>query len=224
MWEDPEPERPLPLLASLWKDALARLDPDKWPTTVKGKVELALGCLASSGYRCSLNYRLAHTARARLGMPGKLVSGALFWWNRHFYGCAIAPTARLHGGLCFPHPFGISIGPGAVVGPETWIFQNVIIVGSPTKKTGMPVVGRNAALFAGAVITGPVRLGDHCMVGANAVVAKNLEPGTFYTVAEGRESSLALLGLLPRHVVERLYPDDEDGAAGGPVPHSPTES
>jgi serine O-acetyltransferase len=204
MWEDPDPQRPLPLLESLWKDVLARVDPDKRPTTLGGRATLALRCLAASGFRCSLNYRLAHSARAHLGTPGRAFAGALFWWNRHFYGCAIASTARLHGGLSFPHPFGISIGPGAVVGPNTWIFQNVIIVGSPSKKSGMPVVGSNAALFAGAVVTGPIQLGDHCWVGANAVVAKSLEPGTFYCVPEGREISLALLGLLPQRVLDEI--------------------
>ena len=57
----------------------------------------------SSGFHVVAGYRLAHTLRHRAGLPGRAVAGLLFWWNRHVYGCSIAPTARLHGGLMLPY-------------------------------------------------------------------------------------------------------------------------
>jgi serine O-acetyltransferase len=117
-----------------------------------------------------LTYRLAHTTRARLSLPGRCLAAVLHWWGRHWYACTLSPEARLHGGLILPHPQGIVIGQGAVVGPRAWIFQNVTLGGAPGK-AGLPLVGADARLYAGAVLTGPVRLGDNVMVGANAVVA-----------------------------------------------------
>ena len=35
---------------------------------------------------------------------GRALASVLYWWNRHFYVCSIAPTARLHGGVILPHP------------------------------------------------------------------------------------------------------------------------
>ncbi len=101
------------------------------------------------------------------------VSKLCFWIGRHWYGCAIAPSARLHGGLILPHPQGIVIGAGTVVGPHSWIFQNVTL-GGGIGKTGMPHVGCEARIYTGAVIAGPVRVGDRVVVSANAVVSRDV--------------------------------------------------
>ena len=42
--------------------------------------------------------------------------------------------------MILPHPQGIVIGAGVVVGPRAWIFQNVTIGGGPGK-IGVPVIG-----------------------------------------------------------------------------------
>jgi serine O-acetyltransferase len=120
-------------------------------------------------------HRLAHTLTHRAGIVGRAAAGLLFWAIRHGYGCSIASTARLHGGVVLPHPQGIVIGPGAVVGPGAWIFQNVTIGGAPGK-VGLPRVGADARIYCGAVLTGPIAVGDNVMVGANAVVARDV-PG-----------------------------------------------
>jgi serine acetyltransferase len=200
MWQDPYPQKPLPFWETAWLDVITRVGL-KEPETLRGRVGLVARCLVDSGFRCGLNYRLAYSARAHFGVPGKLIAGTLFWWNRHWYNCAITATARIHGGLSLPHPSGISIGPGVVIGPNAWIFQNVVIAGSPTKP-GMPVIGSNAAIFTGAVITGPAKLGDHVFVGANAVVARNVESRVFVRSPDGHYMPLALLGLLPKEKEE----------------------
>ena len=51
-----------------------------------------------------------------------------------------------------------------------WVFQNVTIGGAPGKQ-GMPTIGDDARSFAGAVIAGPIKIGDGVHVGANAVVS-----------------------------------------------------
>ena len=107
--------------------------------------------------------------------------------GRHWYGCALASTARLHGGLVLPHPHGIVVGGGAVVGPRAWIFQHVTIGGAPGR-VGMPHIGADARLYAGAVVTGPVRVGDGVTIGANAVVHRDVPARTAVRPPEMRLS------------------------------------
>jgi serine O-acetyltransferase len=116
---------------------------------------------------------MAHSLRGWLWLPGRVLAAILFWIGRHWYGCSIASTARLHAPLVFPHPQGIVIGPGVVVGPRTWIFHNVTIGGVPGR-SGMPRVGCDARIYTGAVICGPVVVGDNVMVGANTVVSRDV--------------------------------------------------
>jgi len=173
-WFDPAPTRPLPFWESLCADVRAHVPPDRRPTSRWrwGLIGLKV-LLVSPGCRAVLSYRLAHTARARLGLLGRCLAAVLHWGGRHWYGCTLAPEARLHGGLILPHPQGIVIGPGAVVGPRAWIFQNVTLGGAPAQ-VGLPFVGADARIYAGAILTGPVRLGDNVMVGANAVVSGDI--------------------------------------------------
>jgi serine O-acetyltransferase len=173
-WSDPDPGRPLPFWRSLWRDVEAHVSPEDRPRSRPRWAWLALRIAAkSSGLRAVALYRLGHTLRGRLGPPGRFAAGVLFWVGRHFYGCALASSARIHGGLILPHPQGIVVGPGAVVGPDAWIYQNVTIGGSPGR-AGMPRIGSNARLFAGAVLVGPITIGDHVLIGANAVVHRDV--------------------------------------------------
>jgi serine O-acetyltransferase len=127
----------------------------------------------SSGFHAVFLYRLAHAVHGRLWPVGRVMSAVLFRVLRHGYGCSIPATARLHGGLILPHPQGIVIGAGTVVGPRAWIFQNVTLGGTPGK-LGLPWVGADARIYAGAVLAGPIRLGDNVVVGANAVVVDDV--------------------------------------------------
>lgn len=173
-WTDPAPDRPVPLWKSLAADVTAHV-----PIPLRNRSRLGWTWLTivvlvrSSGFHVTLLYRLAHAIRPRLGPIGKVVAAALFWMVRHGYGCSIASTSRLHGGLILPHPQGIVIGGGVVTGPRTFIYQNVTIGGSPGKD-GLPSIGSDARIYAGAVISGPILLGDNVMIGANAVVARDV--------------------------------------------------
>ena len=177
-WTDDEPARPLPFWPSVRADALAHLAGAPGPCTRLGWTWWALKLtLRSSGFHVTLVYRLAHTCSHRLGLAGRILAGVLFWWNRHFASCAIASTARLHGGLILPHPQGIVIGAGVVVGPRAWLFQNVTLGGTPGK-AGLPTVGADARIFSGAVLAGPIAVGDNVMIGANAVVVRDVPTRT----------------------------------------------
>lgn len=64
-----------------------------------------------------------------------------------------------------------------MTGPRVMINQNVTIGGSPGKD-GLPWIGSDVRICAGAVLSGPVRVGDNVMIEANAVVTRDVPAGT----------------------------------------------
>lgn len=177
-WSDPAPGRPLPLWGSLRRDLIAHVPPEGRDRSRASWALLgARIALRSTGFHVVLLYRLAHTLRGRAGPPGRVLAGLITWTVRHAYGCAIAPGARLHGGLMLPHPQGIVVGHGAVVGPRSYLFQNVTLGGAPGKD-GLPRVGADARIYCGAVLAGPIAVGDNVLIGANAVVSRDVPSRT----------------------------------------------
>jgi serine O-acetyltransferase len=75
-------------------------------------------------------------------------------------------------GLYFPHPFCIVINQKAKIGNNCTIFQGVTI--GTVRGKGVPVIGNNVVIAAGAKIVGKVNIGNNVMVGANAVVTKDI--------------------------------------------------
>ncbi len=169
---------PLPLWKSLKADVIAHIPTEKRSLSLTQNILISLKIsLFSSGFHLSLLYRLSYTARAHFGIFGKLISQFLFWYKRHWYGCSIASTARIHGGVIFPHPQGIIIGGETIIGDRTWIFQNVTMGGAPGKN-GQPTIGNDCRIYTGAVIFGPLEIGEGVTVGANAVVSRSIPAHT----------------------------------------------
>ncbi len=78
-------------------------------------------------------------------------------------------------GTKFPHPIGIVISRAATIGKNCRIYQHVTI-GAKSCEEGnydpknYPIIGDNVTIYAGAVIAGPVKIGNNAIIGANAVV------------------------------------------------------
>lgn len=90
-------------------------------------------------------------------------------------GADIPLDSQIGGGLLLPHPNGVVIHPGARIGPNCLIFQQVTI---GTRASGEPpVIGGHVDIGAGAKILGNIHIGDHACIGANAVVLKNVPAG-----------------------------------------------
>jgi serine O-acetyltransferase len=84
-------------------------------------------------------------------------------------------AARIAGGLMIPHPTGVVVHPEAIIGPNCLIFQQVTIGTGP--KPGVPRLGGHVDVGPGAKILGGVTIGDHAVIGANAVVLSDVPPG-----------------------------------------------
>ena len=72
-----------------------------------------------------------------------------------------------------PHPVGVVIGEGVVIGANARIYQHTTFGGrivGDMQRNAYPRIGDNVTAFAGAVMVGAITMGDRCIVGANAVV------------------------------------------------------
>ncbi len=91
-------------------------------------------------------------------------------------GADIPLNCQIGGGLLIPHPNGIVIHPDAAIGVNCLIFQQVTL--GIRSGPGVPLIGGHVDIGAGAKILGPVRIGDHTRIGANAVVTKDVPSHT----------------------------------------------
>lgn len=86
-------------------------------------------------------------------------------------GADIPLNCQIGGGLLIPHPNGIVIHPAAVIGVNCLILQQVTV---GYRNGGVPTVGGHVDIGAGAKVLGKIYLGDHALIGANAVVLKDV--------------------------------------------------
>lgn len=90
-------------------------------------------------------------------------------------------TSKIGEGLSIPHAEGIFINKSCIIGKNATILQGVTLGGNIYKEKNSrrtPLIGDNVLIGAGAKILGPVTIGDNSMIGANAVVVKNIPPNS----------------------------------------------
>ena len=61
----------------------------------------------------------------------------------------------------------------SVIGPDCRIGPHVVLGGRAPIK-GAPRLGRSVIVHSGAKLVGPITIGDNCVIGANAVVTRDL--------------------------------------------------
>lgn len=92
-----------------------------------------------------------------------------------------APARAVIGdGLVLPHPGGVVLG-SASIGEDVIIYQNVTL-GARSFDPGYtlsrrPTIGSRVVLGSGAVVLGPVTVGDGATVAANSLVLSDVPPG-----------------------------------------------
>ena len=84
-------------------------------------------------------------------------------------------TAKIGGGLFIQHGFSTYIAAESI-GKNCWINQQVTI--GFKDDTRAPIIEDNVTITCGAKVLGPIHIGNNVIIGANAVVVKDVEPGS----------------------------------------------
>jgi serine O-acetyltransferase len=90
---------------------------------------------------------------------------------RFFTGLEIHPGARIGKGFFVDHGAGVVIGETTEIGANCVLFHNVTL-GGTGKHTGKrhPTLGNNVLIGTGAILLGPITVGDNVKIGANSFV------------------------------------------------------
>lgn len=73
-----------------------------------------------------------------------------------------------------PHPFGVVIGKGVVLGNDCLIYQGVTIGSKLEDGIAYPIIGDNVTIYANSVIVGGIIVGNNVTIGASTLVIKDI--------------------------------------------------
>ena len=122
--------------------------------------------------------RLANTLAAG-PKPIRVVAKIVALLNRQVFGVECATQTEIGPGLYFPHTGGIVIG-AERLGARCTVYHQVTFgaqtIDMPFTPGLRPIVGDDVIVAAGAKVLGGVTIGDHAIVGANAVVVHDIFP------------------------------------------------
>lgn len=86
-----------------------------------------------------------------------------------------------------PHGlYGIIIAPGAHIGKNVRICQQVTIGNDFKDAKHVPTIGNNVEIYPGAKIIGSIKIGDNVKIGANAVVTQDIPDNATVVVEKPR--------------------------------------
>lgn len=109
----------------------------------------------------------------RLSKMPKLMGGVfrLFTWpTTLYYNLYITSNTRIAGGAIFEHAFSTIIN-AKTVGKNFHVYHNVTVGWS---NGGIPTIGDNVTICAGAMVLGDIKIGNNVVIGAGSVVVKDV--------------------------------------------------
>lgn len=134
----------------------------------RSMVEVAL---TYPGFHAVLLHRLTHVLwRLHLKLIARFLANIV----RMLTGIEIHPAAMI-GDHCFiDHGAGVVIGETAIIGKRCTIYQGVTLGGMSIQKGKRhPTLGDDVVVGAGAMLLGPITVGDRARIGANAVLLED---------------------------------------------------
>lgn len=132
--------------------------------------------LCYPGLHAILFYRLSNWLWKRgFRLLGRIVS----YISRFITGIEIHPGATIGQRFFIDHGMGVVIGETATIGNDVTIYHDVTLGGTSLDKgIRHPQLGNNVIVGAGAQLLGPIKVGDNARIGSNAVVVKDVAPGS----------------------------------------------
>jgi len=117
--------------------------------------------------------------------------------SRLLSGIEIHPGAKIGRRFFIDHGMGIVIGETTEIGEDVLIYQGVVLGGvSRQKAKRHPTLKNKVVVGAGAILLGPIEIGDNARVGAGSVVISNVPANSTVVGVPGR----VIIGKLPKRV------------------------
>jgi len=114
--------------------------------------------------------------------------------NRFITGIEIHPGARIGRRFFIDHGAGVVIGETSEIGDDVTMYQGVVLGGvSLEKRKRHPTVGNDVVIGAGAILLGPITIGDGVKIGANSMVLNDVKPYTTVVGIPAREAGKHLI-------------------------------
>ena len=152
-------------------DSIIKRDP-----AAKSKLSVIL---TYPGAKAVFFHRIANFfAIAKFNLVARIISQ----FSRFLTGIEIHPNAKIGKNLFIDHGMGVVIGETSEIGDNVTIYHNVTLGGiSPSINSNdqrnlkrHPTLQDNVVVGSGAQILGPVVVGKNSLIGANAVVTKDV--------------------------------------------------
>ena len=146
--------------------------------------------LTYPGLHAIVSHRFCH-AFWTLRMPPqgfwRLLARTFSQISRFFTGIEIHPGATIGRRFFIDHGAGIVIGETAEIGDDVVMYHQVTLGGTSLAKVKRhPTIGSHVLIGMGAKVIGAITVGDHCRIGANAVVNKDIPPHCTVVGVPGR--------------------------------------
>lgn len=93
--------------------------------------------------------------------------------NVFFSGCYLSPSSKVGPGFALPHPTGVVVGEGAILGSNVVLYQSVTL-GRDIKTGKYPKIGSNVICYPGSIVLGGINIGDGAWIGAGCVVSVDM--------------------------------------------------
>ncbi|MGV8970505.1 MAG: serine O-acetyltransferase EpsC [Microbacteriaceae bacterium] len=137
--------------------------------------------LTYSGLHAVWSYRLAH----RLwGWRLKFLARVVSQFARFMTGIEIHPAAVIGRRFFIDHGMGVVIGETAEIGDDVLMYHGVTLGGRTLAQVKRhPTLRNDIIVGAGSTIIGPVTIGSHSLIGAQAVVVTDAPENSVLTGA-----------------------------------------
>lgn len=138
--------------------------------------------LLNSNFQMIFWYRLAHSlGKLRLHVLSKII----MYLHKLIFAVDIDYRCEIGGGFRIVHGMGIVIGKDVVIGENVAVYKGVVLGGSEDRQREIdgrvcmqPIIGDGTKLYTDAAVFGPCKIGRNCVIGAHAVVTRDIPDNT----------------------------------------------
>ena len=140
-----------------------------------------------------------------------LIARIISQFSRFLTGIEIHPNAKIGKNLFIDHGMGVVIGETSEIGENVTIYHNVTLGGiAPSINSNdqrnikrHPTLQDNVVVGSGAQILGPVVVGKNSLIGANAVVTKDVPEKSIMVGIPAKRVGDATKGFKPYAVTDK---------------------